>query len=146
MRRNVIWGMSTLSVLVLLASYHTSLAGPDATATADVTGASPAPGSTGATTTPGSAGGTVTGDAASTRYGPVQVQITLADGKITAAKAIQYPHTDRHDVQINGHAIPILNHAAVQAQSADLDSVSGATMTSVAYRKSLQSAIDKANL
>ena len=91
-------------------------------------------------------GPTVAGAAVPTRFGNVQVQITVVDKKITAATVLQIPNRDRKDVQINNRAVPILNAEAVQAQSADIDMVSGATVTSVAYIQSLQSAIDKANL
>ena len=94
----------------------------------------------------GSAAGTFAGDAVSTRFGNVQVQITISAGKITAATALQAPNRDRRDQQINGYAVPILNREAVAAQSADIDMVSGATITSGAYVQSLQSALDKAGL
>ena len=74
------------------------------------------------------------------------MQITVVDKKITAATVLQIPNRDRKDVQINNRAVPILNAEAVQAQSADIDMVSGATVTSVAYIQSLQSAIDQAGL
>jgi len=80
------------------------------------------------------------------RYGPVQVQITVTDGIITAVDAIEVPMSDRHDQMINSQAVPILNQEAVAAQSADIDMVSGATFTSDAYIESLQSALDQANL
>ena len=101
-----------------------------------------------ATSEPGStsesASGTFTGDAVQTRFGDVQVEITVENGVITSSNAIQYPHRDRHDQQINSYAVPVLNAAAVAVQSADIDSVSGATFTSLAYAESLQSAIDQA--
>mgnify|MGYP001260392534 FL=1 len=81
-----------------------------------------------------------------TRFGNVQVQITVAGGKITAANVLQIPWRDRHDQQINSYAVPILNDEVVAAQSANIDMVSGATVTSVAYIQSLQSALDQANL
>jgi uncharacterized protein with FMN-binding domain len=87
--------------------------------------------------------GTVTGDVAQTQYGPVQVRLTMANGKITQAEAVQSPKGGQSD-QINANAVPKLNQAAIAAQSADIDSVSGATYTSDGYRKSLQSALDKA--
>ena len=93
---------------------------------------------------PTAASGTYTGDAVQTRYGAVQVEITVENGVLTSSNAIQYPNRDRHDQQINSYAVPVLNAAAVQAQSADIDSVSGATFTSLAYAQSLQSAIDQA--
>ena len=84
-------------------------------------------------------GTTFAGAAVPTRFGNVQVQITVVDKQITAATVLQIPNRDRKDIQIN-------NSATVKAQSADIDMVSGATVTSVAYIQSLQSAIDKANL
>ncbi|GAA1415764.1 FMN-binding protein [Streptomyces thermospinosisporus] len=87
--------------------------------------------------------GTVTGDAAKTQYGPVQVRLTVSGGKITKAEAIQAPKGGQSD-QITSNAIPKLNQAAIEAQSADIDAVSGATYTSTGYKKSLQSALDKA--
>lgn len=93
-----------------------------------------------------SSDGTYTGDAVQTRFGPVQVEITVADGKITKSVVTQVPWNDHRDQEINGYAVPILNDEAVQAQSADIDMVSGATYTSDGYIRSLQSAIDRANL
>ncbi|MBK8757593.1 MAG: FMN-binding protein [Actinomycetales bacterium] len=104
-------------------------------------------GSAGTGGSAGSASGTaIAGSAVPTRFGNVQVQITVADGKITGASVLQIPNRDRHDIQINNRAVPILNQEVVAAQSADIDMVSGATVTSVAYIQSLQSAIDRANL
>ena len=92
-----------------------------------------------------SASTTVNGEAAQTRYGPVQVQITVKEGQIVAADAVVYPTQDRRDQEINARAIPVLDDAVVQAQSAQIDTVSGATATSIGYLSSLQSAIDQAN-
>jgi uncharacterized protein with FMN-binding domain len=86
--------------------------------------------------------GTVTGDAATTQYGVVQVRLTVADGKITKAEAVQAPKGGTSD-QKTALAVPKLNQEAVAAQSARIDAVSGATYTSTGYRKSLQSALDK---
>ncbi|RMI90461.1 FMN-binding protein [Streptomyces sp. ZS0098] len=86
---------------------------------------------------------TVIGEAAQTQYGPVQVRITVSGGKITKAEAVQAPKGGQSD-QITSNAVPKLNQAAVQAQSADVDAVSGATYTSAGYKESLQSALDKA--
>ncbi|MEU2446227.1 FMN-binding protein [Streptomyces althioticus] len=87
--------------------------------------------------------GTVTGDAAQTRYGAVQVRLTVSGGKITKAEAVQAPKGGQSD-QVTSNAVPRLNQAAVRAQSADIDAVSGATYTSAGYKESLQSALDKA--
>ncbi|MET8581960.1 FMN-binding protein [Streptomyces collinus] len=86
--------------------------------------------------------GTVTGDAAQTQYGTVQVRLTVADGKITKAEAVQAPKGGLSD-QKTQLAVPKLNQEAVAAQSARIDAVSGATYTSTGYKKSLQSALDK---
>lgn len=164
MRRITTWLLSTISALVLLFSYHTSTAStapstsivaqgstgsagaaPDTGATPDLESGS---GSTdsGATPSQPTTGGTFTGDAVSTKFGDVQVRITVENGRITASEVTQVPWSDRKDQQINGRAVPVLNAEAVDAQSADIDMVSGATYTSEAYVKSLQSAIDEANL
>ncbi|MFE7776111.1 FMN-binding protein [Streptomyces sp. NPDC057445] len=112
--------------------------GSDAAATAGTEGSDQGPGS-GAPTT-------VLGDVASTQYGDVQVRITMSGGKITAAEAVKAPSSDPNSRKIAANAVPRLNQAAVAAQSAEIDAVSGATFTSGGYIKSLQSAIDKAGL
>ena len=89
---------------------------------------------------------TFAGDAVMTRYGAVQVQITVAGGKITAADVLQVPWQDRHDQMINSQAVPTYNSEVVQAQSAQIDVVSGATVTWEGYTQSLQSAIDAAHI
>lgn len=166
MRRIVTWALSTVTVLVLLFSYHTSTSsavapaeqvaagsaarsstavGPSAAAGASA--GNPAAGSGSRSASPGAAGtSTVAGDAVDTRYGPVQVQITVANGKITAADVLQVPKQSRNDQMINSRAVPILDAEAVSAQSAKVDAVSGATVTSDGYAESLQSAIDKVHL
>jgi uncharacterized protein with FMN-binding domain len=88
---------------------------------------------------------TVNGDAAQTRYGPVQVQISVQGKRIVAADAIVYPTQDRRDQEINSYAIPQLDDEVLQAQSASIDAVSGATFTSEGYLSSLQSALDQAH-
>jgi uncharacterized protein with FMN-binding domain len=93
-----------------------------------------------------SAAKTYTGAAVSTQYGDVQVQITVSDGRITKAAVLQVPWSNGQDQQINSQAVPILNDEAVQAQSAHIDMVSGASFTSQGYVQSLQSALDKAHL
>jgi len=85
---------------------------------------------------------TVTGEAARTQYGPVQVRLTVTDGRIVKAEAVQAPSGGRSG-QITADAVPRLDQAAVAAGSADIDAVSGATYTSTGYRQSLQSALDQ---
>jgi uncharacterized protein with FMN-binding domain len=148
MKRIVLWLLSTVSTVVLLFGYHTSTSGPAATAQTPV-GASLATTST-ATTSGGSGGNkqssgtTTTGQVAQTRWGPMQVEITTdASGTITDVEVVEYPSGNREDEQINSYALPQLVQATLDAQSADIDMVSGATVTSQGYLQSLQSALDQ---
>jgi uncharacterized protein with FMN-binding domain len=86
----------------------------------------------------------ITGSVVSSPYGDVQVQITVANGSITAINAVRLPSDNRHSSQISGFASQVLASEALQAQSANIDTVSGATYTSDAYKQSLQSALDQA--
>jgi uncharacterized protein with FMN-binding domain len=88
----------------------------------------------------------VTGAVAQTRWGPVQVRLRISGGKITAADAVQYPNGNGMDQQINSYALPVLAREVLAAQSAQIDLISGATVTSDGYVASLQSAIDQAHL
>lgn len=88
--------------------------------------------------------GTYTGTASTTQFGDVQVQITVSGGTITAVKALQLTDREQRSVQISDYAAPILQREALAAQSADIDTVTGATYTSDGYAQSLQSAIDQA--
>ncbi|MEV6316914.1 FMN-binding protein [Streptomyces sp. NPDC051776] len=89
---------------------------------------------------------TVVGDAVQTDYGPVQVRLTVSDGRITEAAAAQAPSSTPMSKKITSNAVPQLNQEAVTAQSGDIDAVSGATYTSEGYTRSLQSALDKAGV
>ena len=89
---------------------------------------------------------TVTGSAVDTRYGPVEVQITVKGKSISNVSVLEYPSEEPRDQEINSYALPILNQEAMKAQSAQIDSVSGATYTSTGYIQSLQSALDQAGL
>lgn len=89
------------------------------------------------------AAGTFTGAVVDDPYGQVQVKITLADGKITDVTAVQLPSGGRSG-SISQSVAPILRGEAISAQSASIDTVSGATYTSQAYAQSLQSALDAA--
>jgi uncharacterized protein with FMN-binding domain len=93
-----------------------------------------------------SVSGTFTGAAAQTQYGEVQVQITVADGEITDVTPLHLTDHDGRSVAISQQAAPILRQEALQAQSAQIQAVSGATFTSEGYTTSLQSAIDQAGL
>ena len=84
-----------------------------------------------------------TGTVSWNEFGPVEVQITVTNGKIVDSVALQYPTDHRRSQRISAFSIPVLNQEAITAQSAAIDSVSGATYTSASYLESLQSAIDK---
>jgi uncharacterized protein with FMN-binding domain len=119
---------------------------------------SSAPSATGAATppatptpTPASGGSktgqnvVVNGTVAQTRWGPVQVQVRIAGGKISEVTVLQQPNGNRRDVEINSYALPVLHDEVLNAQSAQIDTVSGATVTSNGYIQSLQSALDTAH-
>ena len=115
---------------------------PAAAPTATSTGsAGPSPSKTAS-----GSSGTFAGGTAQTAYGPVQVAIVVKSGRITDVKALQLTNQGGRSVAISAGAAPILRTEALRAQSAKIDTVSGATYTSDGYRTSLQSAIDKAHL
>ena len=88
--------------------------------------------------------GSFTGSVANTRYGPVQVKITVENGKITDAQAVQAPSgsNDRYTQK----AVPVLRQQTIAIQSANVQGVSGASFTSYGWYESLASAIAKAGL
>ena len=157
------WFMSTLTVVVLLLGYHTSTSGPASAGSSVIAsgsgGVSGTLGSTSSGTTSSgssSSGSTssgsastaksVTGDSVDTRWGPVQVAITVASGKITGVNVPVYPDSNGRDQEINSYALPRLIQETLDAQSANIDMISGATVTSDGYLQSLQSALDQAGL
>ena len=99
---------------------------------------------TGAQSTSGYADGTFTGQDVSMRYGDVQVQVTISGGAVTDVTALQLPDGDGHSSRISSIVEPMLRSEALQAQTASIDLISGATYTSGAYKQSLQSALDTA--
>lgn len=148
-RRTVLTCVATVSVttLALALKPHSQ----------PVTAAPPAPTSshspavsggsgTGSGSGSGSATGkrTLTGATVQTRYGPVQVEITVDGAKITAARAVKTPSGDRRSQDIAASSVPTLVQETLDAQSARIDTVSGATFTSEGYMTSLQSALDQA--
>ncbi len=164
MRRITLWALSTLSALVLLFGYSTSTSGPQPTTppssafSSGTTGSSGGSGtsSSGSSGTSGSASSgagsgptaprTITGSVAQTQWGPVQVQLNISNRRITNVSVVQYPSGNGKDQEINSYALPILTQETVDSQSADIDMVSGATVTSDGYLESLQSALDQAGL
>src|SRR2546430_3260316 len=165
MRRIALWLASTIAARVLLFSYRTSTGGDTASAAAagsattgsGTTGSgTTGSGTTGSTASPGatssgsssSSSGTKTyqGSVAQTRWGPVQVTITVTSGKITSVDVPTYPNGNGRDQEINAYALPILKQETLAAQSAKIDTVGGATVTSDGYLQSLQAALDAAHL
>ncbi|MER5730669.1 FMN-binding protein [Streptomyces sp. NPDC002138] len=144
MRRAVLTatGISALVVTLLSLKPHQQSA-PSATAP-------PRPGTVTPQTAASSAAGpptgtgTFTGDPVDTRYGAVQVSVTLVQGKITAVRVLQAPDRGGRDRQLTSYAVPRLTQEALDAQSADIDAISGASYTSEGYARSLQSALDRA--
>ena len=158
MKRIATWFLSTVTVVVLMFGYHTSTNSTlSATSQPAFVGSSSTSGSTSSTTksngnsTGNSAGSnsnskTVTGDVAQTRWGPVQVELTVKAASVTEVRVLQYPTGNSTDEQINSYALPVLIQETLDGQSASIDMVSGATVTSVGYQQSLQSALDQAGL
>jgi len=155
-------GLTALA-LVLLISFRTPDGGPGTVAgttgdtgsttggsTTTTTGGSGSSGSAGTSGTSGSSDATgtrtVDGPVIDTRYGAVQVEITVSNGKVTDAVALQLPDADRRSASISSRAEPVLRSEALTAQSASIDGVSGATYTSDGYAQSLQAALDAAGL
>jgi hypothetical protein len=163
MRKITFWFLSTVAAVVLLFSYRTSTMGAASCRPAAATGGAPGPvsgttpdptasgsttsgGTTSGGTTPGGTGAAVVnGSVAQTRWGPVQVQVQISGGRITEVKALQVPDGNRRDQEINSYAVPQLRSEVLAAQSASIDTVSGATVTSDGYLESLQAALDTAN-
>jgi uncharacterized protein with FMN-binding domain len=152
MRRVFLAAISTVAGLMMLLSFksRSSTTAPTNSALATTSTTGTAGGGTGTSTSPSTAATTgtktVTGAASQTRYGPVQVQITVTNGQVTAVNAVNYPTQSGRDAQINAYAIPQLNQEAVAAKSAKIDMISGATYTSTGYINSLQNALTKAGL
>ncbi len=120
------------------AAATTETESPQATASASAT---PTP-TKNATTK--SVSGTFTGDVINVGYGNVQVQLTVVNGKITDAQAVQAP-SGRND-RWTQMAVPVLRQRTLAAQSANITGVSGASYTSYGWYKSLVSALSKAGL
>ena len=140
MRRIALWFAATVSVVVLLFSHQTSTGGVAAVGAGGSRIVTAGNGGTGST------GSTVTGEVVRTRWGPVQVALTVDGGTITAVEVPQYPSGNGRDQEINARALPVLVQETLAAQSASIDMVSGATVTSSGYQQSLQSALDRAGL
>lgn len=161
MRRAALAIVSTVAGLVLLLGFKTHGTGaaggatvaqaPATTGTTSSGSPSKNPPSTAPSAAPTGAASpskpsstqTVSGQTYDTQYGPVQVRITVTNGRLTDVAALQLPQGNGRDIEIDNYAVPQLRNEALGAQSAHIDMVSGATYTSDGYIKSLQSALDQ---
>lgn len=106
-------------------------------------------GGTIAASTPSAAPGTVRDGSAkgkaysAANYGQVQLRITVKDGRLTKVQAVTMPGNDGRSKWISENVESLLIEQALTAQSASINGISGATFTSMAFAKSLQSALDK---
>ncbi|WP_026537873.1 FMN-binding protein [Arthrobacter sp. 9MFCol3.1] len=169
MRTRAAVSAALASAGILIAGWQSGLHAADtgssvASAAAGSTGSSGSSGTSGSAGASGSSGssssssaggatgasakavGTYAGSVVQTRFGSVQVQITVQAGKITDVTALQLTDAERKSVQISNRAAPLLRTEVLAAQSADVQTISGATVTSDAYLNSLQAALDAANL
>ena len=89
---------------------------------------------------------TITGDLVQTKWGPVQVAVTVDGGQVTDVHTLVAPDGDPHSARISARAIPRLEQQALKVQSARIDGVSGASYTSQGFAQSLQSALIQAGL
>ncbi|MGA8113088.1 MAG: FMN-binding protein [Actinocatenispora sp.] len=147
MRRITLVVVGTIAVLVLLFSYRTSTGGSavpgGAASPPGVVRAAPGTGGRPATSVP-PAGTTVDGASVDNGYGNVQVRVHISGRRIVDVSTLSLPG-DGHSQQINSFAVPQLRKEALSRQSSHIDTVSGATLTSEAYRDSLQAALDAAH-
>jgi uncharacterized protein with FMN-binding domain len=123
----------SIAGLVPIWRYEPSIGG-----TTTTTEAASTPSASSSSSGSGSSSGTVVkGTTVTTEKGPVQVQVTFQGEKITAVKMLQQPNHPQTTA-----AVPKLIAETLEAQSADIDTVSGATITTEGYKESLQAAID----
>jgi uncharacterized protein with FMN-binding domain len=144
MRRAIVALVVTAAAVVWLASYRThppSKVNPQAA----LVRRPPIRATATATATPLPAGTRVgRGPLLTTPFSVIQVEATLTRGKLTAVRTVELTGSDTHTQALNARAEPILRREALQAGSADIDVVSGATYTSESWKESLQKAIEDA--
>jgi uncharacterized protein with FMN-binding domain len=153
MRRALPALIATLGGLALLANFHTPagvkrlLVAVPTTTTTPAAGSSPPTSGTNPTST--SAAGTgngvrqIDGPVIQNPFGNVQVRVILTNGKITDVQPLQMPFDRQYSQEISQQAAPLLHDEVLQAQSANINLLSGATYTSDAYQQSLQAALDQ---
>lgn len=142
LRRVAIIATGTIGGVIAVVAYHPPQLTPVTTSAV----VSPIPTTMGTSKPTSSASGVFAGNTAQTQWGPVQVQITVSGGKITAATALQYPNGDRRSQSIAQQSIPYLIQQTLTTNSANVVGVSGASYTSDGWRRSLASARAKAGI
>jgi uncharacterized protein with FMN-binding domain len=95
---------------------------------------------------PAAVSGTFTGSDFPNRFGDVVVRVVITSGRITDVQAVQLPTDRAESAYISEQAGPLLRQEALQAQSANIDIISGATYTSQSYAQSLESALQQAHM
>ena len=89
--------------------------------------------------------GSFTGQSADAIYGTIQVKATIRDGRVMDIQFLDYPHDRQYSQAINRYAMPRLTQEAITIQKAQVDIISGATDSSLAFRASLASALHQAS-
>jgi uncharacterized protein with FMN-binding domain len=95
---------------------------------------------------PAAVNGTFTGSDFPNRFGDVVVRVVITNGRITDVQAVQLPTDRAESAYISQQAGPLLRQEALQAQSANIDIIGGATYTSQSYAQSLESALQQAHM
>ncbi len=145
--------VATVIAVVLLFSFKTPAQPRPRTPAANVAQSTPSPSDLPETTptpTPSNSGpaykdGLYTGQDVYTQFGDVQVKVIISGGKITDVQPLQLPYDRPRSAEISQYAGPQLHDEVLQAQSAQIDSLSGATYTSYAYAQSVQAALDQSH-
>lgn len=135
--RTIAFADHTTSTAAVTGPPRASSSSPSSSPSSDSSSGAPSESSSSSATT------TVTGDTVQTRYGPIQVRVTFTGDQITGVETLQQPDSDGKSQRISDFAIPQLRAEVLSSQSADIDTVSGATYTSDGYAQSVQSAIDQ---
>lgn len=139
-------GGSSTSIATTTPAAPSSTPTPTTSPSTGTTSSGPTSSGTTSSGTTSSGSKTITGSVVQTRWGPVQVQLTVTNSKVVSVTVLQQPTGNGKDVQINSRALPVLKQETLSSQSAQIDTVSGATVTSDGYITSLQSALDLAGL
>ena len=142
MSSNVLSGLSGASGAGTTPTSSPSGAG-SGTSTTTAAGSSTTPGSASTSTTTAAGTRTALGADVQYRYGELELQVTATGGRITNVQPAIDTAFDPRSSQVNSYAEPLLQSQTLQAQSANINGVSGATFTSQAYVQSLQAALDK---